>query len=370
MSEKGVVMLQRKEMTTFLVNVISVKMLLTFPKILIMNSGNSAWIELLYNSIVVLLVFLATTMIYRGNKNVIQLAEMFGGKGLKILVGLLVFIVLGINFLSIIRIFPENIKTVLLQDFRIEIIMVVFIIAMGIGAYMGIEALMKINYIFMPIAGMTLLLFVLLLIPYYKIENLLPIFGNGAYGLFVKGFNTVSLFSDILLLNVFLPNCENYGEAKKSGWRALYISITISVVIMLAYGLVYPYPSSKEFMIPVYQLTRVIHLSSFFSRFEAIFQLIWTILILLYSSIYVYSLCYIWQTTFSLKYYRPLIAPIVIICGVLALIPNSVVDLLKMDEVKYIIVYPIAFLLPIIFGFVSRKYYGKTRIDKEEESID
>ena len=38
-------MIDRKKMTTLLINVISVKMLLTFPKIMIINSGNAAWIE-------------------------------------------------------------------------------------------------------------------------------------------------------------------------------------------------------------------------------------------------------------------------------------------------------------------------------------
>lgn len=361
-------MLQRKEMTTLLINVISVKMLLTFPNIVIINSGNSAWIELIYNTITVTLLFWVTLVLYRGNKNVIQLAEMFGGKGLKIFVGVLVFATLMINFASIIRIFPETVKVVLLQDFKIDAIIGAFIIAIAIGAYIGIEAIAKINNIFMPIAGVAFVIFIFLLIPYYRFENIMPILGTGLKGIFLKGFNTVSLFADILILNILLPYCENYSEAKKSGWRAIYISAVISIVIVLAYCLIYPYPESEQFIIPVYQLARAVHLSNFFSRFEALFQFVWSIILLLYTSTYVYTLCYVWQITFNLKYYKPLVFPVVVISGVVALIPSSIVEVFRAEHWEHIVVYPVAFLLPIIFGAVSRKYYGSKKLKKEKDS--
>ncbi|MGN0106697.1 MAG: GerAB/ArcD/ProY family transporter [Hominilimicola sp.] len=362
-------MLQRKEMTALLINVISTKMLLTFPRIFIINSGNSAWIQAIFNSIIVFLIFFITSKLYRGKKNIIELAGKSGGKVLRIVIGVLVFAVLMLNFLSIIRIFPETVKLVLLQEFRIEFIIVVFMIAIAIGAYIGIESIAKINYIFIPIAGAAFLAFLLLLIPYYRIENILPLFGEGYKKIFVNGFNTVSLFSDLLLLNIFLPHCENASEAKKSGKKAVCISATIAIVILLSYCLIYPYPASKEFMIPVYQLARVIHLSNFFSRFEALFQFIWSILILLYGAVYIYALCYVWQMTFNLKQYKPLIFPVSLISGVLSVIPGSLLDLISFEKWENIIVYPVAFLLPIIFGIVSRKYYGEKmgKEDKGEE---
>lgn len=351
-------MLQRKEMTSLLINVISIKMLLTFPKIMIVDSGNSAWLQAIYNTIVVFLIFLVMCLFYRGNKGIIELADKFGGKGLRVPVGLLVFIVLMINCASIIRIFPETVKIVLLQDFRVEFIIAAFLVAIGIGAYMGIEALGKINHMFMPIAGVVLLVFLLLLIPYYRIENILPIFGEGLDKLFKNGFNTISLFSDIVLLNVLLSHCETLYEARKSGRRAIIISGIIATVILLSYCLIYAYPASRDFMIPVYQLSRIIHLSSFFSRFEAMFQFVWSILIFLYGAIYIYSMCFVWQKTFALKEYKPLIFPIVIIVGVIGMLPGSVIDLIKTEKIENIIVYPIAFILPILFGLVSRKYYN------------
>ena len=71
-------MLQRKEITALLINVISTKMLLTFPKILIIDSGNSAWLQIIYNTAIIFFVFLLTSFLYRGNKNIITVAEQGG----------------------------------------------------------------------------------------------------------------------------------------------------------------------------------------------------------------------------------------------------------------------------------------------------
>ncbi len=363
-------MLQRKEMTTLLINVISTKMLLTFPKTFIINSANSAWIQSLYNSLIVILIFFVTTALYRGKKNILELAQTSGGKGLKIAVGTILLATLFINVSSVTRIFPETVKIALLQDFKIEIIIIIFILAAAAGAYIGIDSIAKINYIFMPFAGIIFVAFLLLLIPYYKIENILPVFGSGCKNIFLGGFNTISIFSDIIILNIFLPKCENISEANKSGRKAIYISSVVSVLIFAAYCLVYPYPASENFMIPVYQLARVVHLSSFFSRFEALFQSIWSIIMLLYASIYIYAICYVIQTMFDLKYYRPLIFPVSIINGIIAVMPPSFVDTVKSQRIENIIIYPAAFLLPIIFGIVSRKFYGKSKTVKEESGIE
>ena len=356
--------MQRKELTAVIVNVIITKMVLMFPKTMITNSSNAAWIQALYNIAVAIILFFIISKLYKGKRNIIELAGMSGGKPLKIIVGLVVFASFVINYASIIRVFPETIKIVLLQDFNVEIITVLFMTAIGIGAFFGIEAIARVNFFFLPIIGGIFFMFLLFLIPSYNIYNLLPVFGGGAKKILGSGFNTLSLFSDLLLFNILLPEYKNSREANKSGWRAILISAPIILAILISYCLVYPYPISGEFMIPIYQLARVINLGSFFSKFEAIFQFAWSVMLLLYASIYVYALSHVWQLTFDLKYYRPLIFPVVIISGAISLLPDSIIQLIINEKWEDIAVYPIAFLLPIAFGFVSRKYYG---IRKEKE---
>lgn len=348
-------MLQRKKITSLIINAIVVKMLLTYPRNIVLNSGNAAWIQVLYNIIVVLLIFMLTVVLYKSKRNIIEAAEICGGKILKIIVGIITGAILTANYIPILRVFPETIQVILLQDVRFDVIMLVFVTASIIGAYMGIESISTIHYLFLPIAGIVMLAFLILLAPYYDLDNLFPILGNGAKSIMLNGINSISVFSDIILLNILLPYTKNYGEMKTIGFRSIIIGGAVTVLIMLAYCAVYPYPQSESFILPVYQLTRVIHLSSFFSRFETFLQFIWSILMLLYSSFYLFILSYVWQITFNMKFNKPLIVPIAICIFGLSASQGSIIDSSNSFNIFNYIIYPFAFLLPIIFGAALRK---------------
>lgn len=348
-------MLYRKEITSVIINALFVKMLLSFPRSLIVNSGNSAWLQMLVNAAVVFLIFFATLKIYKKKKSIIEAAEEKGGKWLRITVGTVLFLVLTVNFLSVIRIFPETVKVVLLKETHINIIAVAFILAAGFGAYMGIESIARIHCIFIPIAAFVLILFLIMLSPYYNINNIMPFFGKGAEKVFVKGFDSMSMFSDIILLNLLIPHAQTLDDIKKSGMKAITAGTLSVAAVMTAYCLVYPYPVSENYVFPVYQLARMVHLSTFFSRFEAFFQFVWSILILLYSSLYIYVLCTVWQKTFSLNYYKPLIFPVSVICCSLSLLPDSLAGMIELEKIINASVFAIMYLLPLAAGLSGRK---------------
>lgn len=348
-------MLRKKEITSLIINAIFVKMLLSFPRNIVANSGNSAWIQVLFNALIAAIIFFIIAKVYNEKKSVIEIAGERGGKWLKIPVGIIVFFVLMINFLSIIRIFPETVKIVLLNETDINVIILLFAGAAAFGAYMGIESISHIHYMFLPIASAIFIAFLLMLIPYYDIDNIMPIFGNGAKKTFLNGFSSISLFSDIILLSLLMPHAKSANDIKSGGIKAVIISGAVSVTVMLAYCLVYPYPVSEDFVFPLYQLARIVHLSSFFSRLEAIFQFMWSILVLLYASLYIYMICLVLQQTFALEYYKPLIFPVVVISYSLSLLPNSIVDTIGIEKTINNFTFPLAFIVPLIFGLATRR---------------
>ncbi|MDO5399282.1 MAG: GerAB/ArcD/ProY family transporter, partial [bacterium] len=260
--------------TPLLINIIFVKVILTFPKMVVENSGNAAWIQVLYNTLIALLFFCAVMHIYNRKKNIIEVAEINGGKPLKIIAGILVTAILIINAVPIIRIFPEAVRTVLLQETNVEIIIVVMALAAALGAYLGIEAIARIHRLFLPIAAIVFLSFLLLLIPKYRAVNVFPIFGNGLSSIFIKGFNSLSLFSDLIVLNLLIPYTKNLDMIKRSGRYGIITAGLAATVTTAAYCLSYSYPSSENFIMPAYQIARLINISSFFSRFEAFFEFV------------------------------------------------------------------------------------------------
>ena len=347
-------MLNRRQLTTIIINAITVKMLVTFPHNAIVLCGNAAWISAIYCTLIAAGLFWLISITYNSNKSVIQIAENIGGRWLQIAVGLVVFVVLAANFFPLISIFSEIIRLALLQQTLFEIIALLLIIAIILGAYCGIEAIGRVHGLFIPIIGTVFVIFILLLIPSFHFDNILPIMGNGIYNLFVGNISFLSLFADLLMLNILIPYTKNIGEFKKAGIKGVFIGGACAIVIFAAYGLSYAYPASEKFLIPIYQLEKLIRLSNFFSRLEAIFQFVWSISILLYGSLYAAVLAEVWRSSFGLKKSKPLILPIATILIGAALRPGSFSGIITWEEIINKWIYIPAFLIPIIIGIIGR----------------
>ncbi len=347
-------MLTRKQLSAISVNVIVVKMLMTYPRFLYIKNGNAAWINVLYCMLLALLLFTVTKFFYKYNVNIIQLSEKIGGKTLKVIVGIAVLLVMGLKFFTLIRIVPDFIRLVLLKETYTEVIGLVFIISLIAGAFCGIEAIGRVHCFFMPIAGGIFIIFMLLLIPSFNIENIFPIMGNGAFSLFIDGISGLSIFSDILLINVLIPNVKNTEDYEKSGVKAILTGGVVSVIISLVYSLSYPYPVSTEFIIPIYQLERLVHFSTFFSRFEAVFQFIWCICVILYGATYITVISEVFKTTFEHRYSKPLITPIVLCIVGAALMPRTFSGMANLEMKINEWIYIPSFFIPIALGIIQR----------------
>lgn len=348
----------KKQLFSVTVNAFVVKMLMTYPRSLVTLSGNAAWISILCGTLLSALLFLLIVKFYPVKRNVIQIADDIGGKPLKIVTGVIVFVVMSLNLLSLIRIFPEVIKLVLLQRTYIELIGIVFIASLIAGGFFGIEAISRVHAIFIPIAAVFLAVFFVMLIPSVNIDYILPFFGKCYLNVFGKGLSSMSIFSDLLMLNILLPYSENTKCYKSTGIKSIIIGGLCASLIMFMYCSTYVYPVTEYFYLPVYQMERLINLSSFFSRFEAFFQFIWTISILLYGSIYLAVLADIWQSTFNLKSSSQLLSPISVMLVGAAMMANTVAEMADFEFVVMKWIYIPAFILPIFYGIIAKNKYS------------
>lgn len=347
-------MLTRKQLSAISINVIIVKMLMTYPRFLYIKNGNAAWIVVLYCTFVAFLLFYVTKFFYRYNVNIIDLSEKIGGKTLRIIIGTVVILIMGLKFFSLIRIVPDFIRLVLLKETYTEVIGLVFIISLIVGAFCGIESIGRVHRFFMPVAGIIFFIFLLLLIPSLRIDNILPVMGKGSFNLFIDGISALSIFSDILLINILIPNVRKIEDYEKSGTNAIIIGGAVSVLISLVYSLSYPYPVSTEFIIPIYQLERLIHFSTFFSRFEAVFQFVWCISVILYGATYVTVISEVFKSTFNHRYSKPLITPIAICIVGAALMPQTFSDMANIEMKINEWIYLPSFFIPIALGIAYK----------------
>lgn len=346
--------LNQKQLTLIIVNLLVVKMIFVFTRYLFKTSGNAAWIEAVYITAIAAVFLELSFWFYKftGNRSIIQLSESIGGIPLKIIVSLLAVLIIVINVGSEMRTFAESVKIILLPNAKIEFIMILFALAVGIGSFCGLEAIAIINTLYFPFCLFFLTVLGIMLFRDYNINNLLPIMGLGVKNVFVKGISDVSCFSDILALNLLLPYCEDIKIVKKSGRRAIIAGGLVIVLLCLTYGMVYPYPFSSEFLLTTYQMSRMVRAGEYFQRFEAFFEFIWAIMQLIYSSIYIFLICDVLTQAFKLRYYKPLIPCVIAAISILAFEPASIVDFLEISGRFRRILFPAAFLLPILIPLV------------------
>lgn len=346
--------LNPRQLTLLMSNLLITKMTFSFPRYLFKTSGNAAWIQAIYMSLLAYIVLRLSLSFfkYTGNKSILQLSEILGKKPLKIAVSLIVAFIIIIHTTTEMRTFLESAKIILLPKTKIEYMLIFFAAAVTTGALFGFNSLATINALFFPFCLFFLGALVLFLIPTYNINNIFPIFGTGVKDVFANSLLDMHCFSDLLALNLLYPYIGDIKTIEKSGTKAVLISGTALTIICLAYGLTYPYPYSTEFLLIPYQLSRMVRAGEYFQRFEALFEFVWTLTHLLYSAIYVYILCLVFENAFKLRATRALIPCIVALLSLVSFIPASVVELLDTSNILKRYTAPFALFLPIIIPLV------------------
>lgn len=352
---KKEISLDQRQMTYILINVLYVKLLFTFPRGVVSNAGNAAWIEMLYVSLIAFIIFFITTKTYKtvGNMNVIQLAEELGGKVFKGITGILISVTLFLNLARTMRSFPEMVKIVLLPNTPTEVILIVFALVVGIAAFMGLGSIARIHSLYIPIIMVIVAIFLLMLYPDIRVNNVFPILGKGTYNLFVKGLDGLILFSDLIVLNILLPNLKNTTDAKKAGYRSITICGISAILITLIYCMVYPFPSSQIFLVPIYQMTRLVGIGEFFRRFEAFFEFIWSLSIFLYSSLYINVMCKVWKDSFDLQFETPIIFSMITITTILSFGMGDMKEIYSRWYLNLFIMF-VTIVLPVIYVYLYK----------------
>jgi len=245
--------IEKKELYYLLTNLITVKMFFTYPRFMLINSGNAAWIQCIFVSLIAISVYFITVKLFSGTQNndLLDICEQSGGKWLKIIVGILLCVTFLINTALTIRALPESIKTVLLPLTPMRILLILSGITIALGALFGLYSIARIHALFMPLVFIVFGIMIILLLGDIRVSNIFPVFGKGTYNIFIKGLESVSIFSDIIALYILIPFCRSFNDAKKSATKAILTSFLIVFLIVFIYNTVYSYPASEEFLFPV-----------------------------------------------------------------------------------------------------------------------
>ncbi|MFZ5988572.1 MAG: GerAB/ArcD/ProY family transporter [Bacillota bacterium] len=346
----------RWEASSILIIIMTTQLFLGFPRFMAQSAGTAGWILCIYAAILALLLFLLISKLYSRfeGKDIIDLAEMVGGSIGRAIVGM----VLVINYVFILSIvlrqFGEDLKIIALTQSPISFVILFFLVGMAVAAYFGIEPIVRLGAILIPIVAIGFFIIIISASEHFKITNILPILGTGPNEIFVKGIPKISIFSGLSVLFLMVPFIGSNGNLKRVGIVSILISAFFLTLGTLAYLIVFPYPTAVEGVLPVYQLSRLIYFGRFFQRIESLFVLVWTGAALIYLSIVLFFIIYVLKKAFKLKYERPLIAPAAVIIFTLSLLPKSLMSTVELEaRVFRVFAWIVTFALPAVLLLIA-----------------
>ncbi|KAF1084441.1 Spore germination protein YndE [Sporotomaculum syntrophicum] len=356
------------EAIALLVTVMSTKLFLTYPLIIVSHGGSAAWQIVIISGLVTLVFFwLILKYIERfPDRSFPETAEYISGPYFGGLLVMLLLLPWLFELTMTFRRFGEMIVIIALPETSIGLIMLIFFCGAGLAAYLGLSTIARACHLVFPFTLGAALLIVAFSYSNWDTDWLFPIFGNGPWITIKEGVIQSSAFYELSFIYA-LPLVFYAHQIKKIGYTSIIVTTVILTTMVLAYLLVFPAVVGEEPYLPLYNMARSVYLGRFIQRIEAIFLLFWVISGYLWVSVGVYGLCHILKDWLKLPDHRPLILPALIIIFALAFIPQSLPDaVLTVQEYFYEIGFiaifglpPLLLLLAVLLG-----KGGKNNVEK------
>lgn len=287
--------LENMEAIAFLTIIMANKIILNLPKSIISSTGTSAWINIIYVSIITLLITLLVIRLFKKfpGQDILDISNYLGGSSLKSIIGIL-FIALFLVFITLtVRNFSETLKIIYFNESPIIFIMLFFIISTCIANKFGFKVIAKTNLILAPLVLISILVILFSSPKTFVFQRLLPIFGYGIDETFFSGLSNLFAFIGIGYLFFLQPLLKDRKSFKKVSIVSLIISSVLLFLSVCCLLLVLPFIMDTNESISLYLLTRIVNYGEFLQGANTIFILIWILSIITYISIELFFVLHI-----------------------------------------------------------------------------
>lgn len=273
------------------------KIILNVPKELISTVGSSTWINVIYVSIVsILLVWLVAILFKKFiGKDLLDICDFLGGKVLKTTIGILFILFIMLVLIFTLKNFSEELRLIYFRNTPYLYIILFFIVSSMIANSYSIKTLSKANLVIIPVVLLSIIVILASSAKDFVPQKIFPIMGFGVNETFFSGLKNLFSFSGLcylFFLNPFLSDAKNFKKIS-------IISMIISGVYLLLSVLCLLLSSSFTFnnneIFSLYLLSRNLAYSGIFERIDAVFIFIWILATISYISIAMYFCIYLFK---------------------------------------------------------------------------
>lgn len=288
------------------------------------------------------------------------------GKWLKFIVGIAYIVLFMMIAGTLFRYFSEFLKMIYFKETPIVIIMLVFLVGTIFANRIGFKAISRAALAIVPIVLISMLVIFFSTAESFNVDQLFPIFGYGINETFFSGLSNIFAFGGIAFLYFLMPFLKSTKNFKKISIIAIIISSIYLLLSVISLLLVFSFISDTDLTLSIYSLTRKIEYSRFFQRTEAIFILLWILLLFTYLSTILAFCLNIFKKISNISNSKAMIYCFALLLFAVGLIcrNTAIAQFVKKDMYKYfeiILVFVVSMLILILGNIKYRKKHKLTK---------
>jgi spore germination protein (amino acid permease) len=332
------------------------KLILGFPRTMIMLGGSAGWMIPIISAIPVLLGFTIIVLLLKHfpGQSIIEAGTGAAGPiiGNIAATGYLVFFI--VITAMVLREFAESIKIMTLPMTPLPVIVLSFFLAAVVCVYLGLEVCARLSVVIAIPMLAVIVLIVILICREYNFNYLFPLLGKGPQKLLLWGMIKCSNYSEIIFAGLVINSIGGWQQTFKTGIKAIFLSILVSAMITAVIIMTFNSQMAEEFYLPLFRLTKEITIGRFFQRVEAVFIIIWTLVGLLYCTLGLYAATAIFARMLNASDYKPLVPAMAMIILTVAFLPHDMKAAVVLDsEIIRVYSWLISFAVPLIILLIA-----------------
>ena len=313
--------------------------ILNLPKSIIGTTSSGSIINVIFVTLIAFIIVYLISQLLKSfpGLDILDISKFLGGKALKFIIGAL-FLCYSIFTISIVlRSFSETLKIIFFPRTPVQIIMLLFLLAIVFVNKLGFQAMARSNLFFTPIILFSILFIFVANFGNYTVQRVFPLLGNGAVSTFLSGVSNLFAFGGIAYLYFLPPHLKEQKDYTKIALSAIGISGVFLLMSVTTLLLLFPLLTSSEEILPLYLAARFIEFGRFFQRLDAVFVFTWIISMACYLSLALYFATDIFKKITNIQYSKWVIGLITSICFGIALIPQDLKQISFLENNAFIL---------------------------------
>lgn len=304
----------------------------------LVDDAQAAWISVTISSgVTLLLMLLLLYVLSRTGGDLIDASRRLLGDMVAWLVALFYIALFFGNTVLLLREFSENTLLTALPLAEFSLVTIWYIASVAVFIYFGMEVIGRVAYMVLPFLVLFMLFVIVLLIPFYNIDQLVPWQGYGVANAVFHGFTTAGINFGAVIIAIYAREFQtsrtavqalNYGLG-----GAAFTKIIYSQVYLMAFG-VYV---GQEKILPFFEMTRLIYINRYLQRIEALMIALWAIVCMLALAICLYTACYLIARILDLPSGRPLIPLLAAMAANIAMLPPDIITVISYEKLFHYI---------------------------------